>query len=508
MSDDAAYNDIDARIEAQLATTKVDALDDSHYLDAIPHPADAIVKKEDLSATPLAECGTRRIGRFSNEWWNSTEELAHIALAADSQPISRESVLLSVLVNATAHIPPALKLEGPPREGTPNLVAVFPATPGQGKGSSLDMARHLLPLPNGVETQALGSAEGFVKSFFRANSDEKDKTNPMVRHSSPVVLRVDEIGALIAQTGRSAAGGENLIAQIKQAVSGEALGFGYADVNKRLAVKPLSYRTGLLCGAVPARADALFNDLGGGLPERMTFALAMLNDIPTDDEIDHTPAKPGPLCWSPPRMSASDGLGSTNIIPVAADVRHRMKLERLESLREQRRDPAGNDMRPHAVYNRLRLATAFAWLHGETTVAMRWYDLGSDLEEISNETQRWLRNQIGKDKAAAAERRRTGEVTTAVAKAEAVAKVEERNLAAQAIKDAYRVYEIVKELGDTSPRDIRRRMRTRTDDRRADAIEHALESKWITEREEIRSGNPTQILSLGPVTPKSSAGTQ
>ena len=41
MSDDAAYNDIDARIEAQLATSETDSLNGYDGLDDVPHPADS-----------------------------------------------------------------------------------------------------------------------------------------------------------------------------------------------------------------------------------------------------------------------------------------------------------------------------------------------------------------------------------------------------------------------------------------------------------------------------------
>jgi len=433
--------------------------------------------------------------RLSEEWWQQTPVLEHIALAADSRVISREAVLATTLVNVAAHIPPALHLPGPPRRGAPNLIVITPARPGSGKGSAADCANVLVPPPVNTKRIPLGTAEGLVKTFFQKNPDKEDrKDRPSIRHRYPVIVRTDEIGVFIQQTGRASASGEGLVAQLKQMCSGETLGFGYATDDKRLIVDPLSYRAGMICGVAPAKAAPLFDDRGGGLPERMHFALAFAEHVPADDEIDLIPADPGPLQWSNPYKSNTTE--PFNEIRIDDDVLRTMELERLAQLRS---DYAGSDLDVHRTYNRLRLAIALAYLHGETAVTMMWHKMAEDVMCSSDSTRQWLLDQIND------EQRRTNAATDnryanrAVTVDEAVAKRQEARELERTLQGARKIWELVSDGRADTVASVRRLMRTFEGEDWEKALWYAIDAEWIVEDEEATTagGSPKRSLRLG-----------
>jgi hypothetical protein len=440
-------------------------------------------------------------GRLPDEWWQQTSQLAHIALAADSREIGREAVLVAVLVQVVAHIPPAIRLPGPPRDGAPNLLVVLTGPPGVGKGAAMDLAEYLVPAPTGTRRTPAGTAEGFVKSFFDPNPDQADrKLRPMVQHRSPVIVRSDEVGSLIQQMARQSASGEGLIAQWKKMISGEQLGFGYATPEKRVIVPSLSYRCGLIFGVVPAHAKVLFDDRGGGLPQRMLFAPATVEHLPADDDIP--PPDPAPMKWdSPWRPQPGTPSGVPNVVPVDDDVLERMRREALDLKRRVYAEEPGSDLETHRVYNRLRTATAIATLHEARSVSMQWLDLAEDVTAMSDQTSLWLLDRARVTAHSEAKTANDKHAAREVGAAEAVDRNREARQLERIVKGARRMWELVKQDRAHTVGEARRLMRRYEKDEIERCLGHAVDLDWLLEAAEPGQGSDKRTLSLGPVTP-------
>lgn len=437
--------------------------------------------------------------RLGNEFWQQTPQLAQIAQAADSRVISREAVLLAVLVNVAAHVPAMLQLPGPPRKGAPNLICIAAARPGAGKGSSADCANGLIPPPPTTKRIPLGTAEGFVKTFFELNPDKDErKERRLVRHYHPVIVRTDEIGVFVQQTGRQSASGEGLIAQLKQMCSGEALGFGYATDEKRLMVDPLSYRAGMICGVAPAKAAPLFDDRGGGLPERMIFSLAFPEFVPDDDAVRGIPCDPGLIPWRPPLRDDAELLRYS--IDIDDDVNAVMRLEHLAQIRA---DHVGSDLDVHRTYNRLRLAVCVAWLHGDTTVTMRWHLMAEDVMRSSDAARQWLLEQITAESRRADSAGDQRHASRAVTVADAIDRNNEARQTERTVKAARRLWELVNDKRADTVGDIRRLVRQFERDEFDRGLAHAIDIGWLveTEQETISGGAKARRLTLGEVRP-------
>lgn len=175
--------------------------------------------KSSSDAPPNVDAETGEIldtnGRLPATFWTERPELAHIAVAADSRMISREALLVVVLADIAAHIPPAIYLPGPPRLAVPNMIVGIIGNPGATKGGALDVADDVLPLPANAVRVPIGTGEGFARSFLHRNPDAADrKERPVIQHRHPVIVRCDEVSGFLAQTERS---GETVTDQLKKA---------------------------------------------------------------------------------------------------------------------------------------------------------------------------------------------------------------------------------------------------------------------------------------------------
>jgi hypothetical protein len=370
------------------------------------------------------------------------------------------------------------------------------APPGKGKGSSADAAAKLVSLPGNAVALPLGSSEGFVKSFFAKNPDKEDaKKRPLIRHAGPVLVRADEIGSLIQQFGRQSSSGQGLIAQLKQMCSGEVLGHGYAADDKRLIVDALTYRASLVCGVAPAKAASLFDDLGGGLPERMVFAIATAERVPDDDRVCLIPCDPGPLGWETPYVPTP-----SNAIVVDDDV---ARVIRLADLAQKRETYKGSELDVHRTYNTLRLAVPVAWLHGEQAVSMRWWEMAEQIMVTSDATRAWLRVLIDGEQAKlddAAGRRHASKTAKGTA---ASIEVEEAYKTKRTEAAARKIWQLVSDDRAETLSQSKRLMRSFDADQIDAGLGHALDLDWLVETEKgtTPGGSKKRLLTVGKSSP-------
>lgn len=231
--------------------------------------------------------------RLPDDFWTPPLHAA-VRDAAELVGVSAEGLMLTVLLLVLAHVPRSVTLPGP-RIGTVNALGCLVGHPGARKGTTFDRAMELLPPPPAARLHLLGTAQGFVKEFFRpttkAERDADPKLGNYLRHHDPVIIRTDEIATFASSTRKGSDNGERLLGELKRAVSGEELGSGYATDDKNLRVDALSYRVVGMLAVAPLKAEDLFADLGGGMPERFLFAAA----APTHSTpiIDPGPFVPG-----------------------------------------------------------------------------------------------------------------------------------------------------------------------------------------------------------------------
>ena len=448
-----------------------------------------------------AHVGDPQDRRLPDEWWQQTPQLTHLRNAADARAVGREALLLFALANAVLHVPPAFALPPPPRPGSPNLIVIQVARSGGGKGTNSDAADEVVPAPADALRFPLGTAEGFVKTFFHKNPaiDKEERAKfPLVQHTHAVRVNVDEIGAYFAQTGKNGsrnAPGEGLTAQLKQAVSGEYIGHGYATDEKRLICKPHTYRFALTCSTVPSKAEPLFSDTGGGLPERMLFAQASPATVP--DKWEDLPPFPGRLDWSPPWLAAAvDGE-----IQIDDDVRAEVLNRWLAARGED--NQTGDELDVHVDYLRLKLAIPLGGIHGVGRVTRQYFDMAGDIITMSTAVRAWLRACVTEERRSehgnADNRFAQRQATSAVATADALQARESNRI----LTAARKLWELARDGRADTISDARRLMRSFTPKELEAGVEHAVDHTWliVTAEDTTSGGSQARRISLGQSRP-------
>jgi hypothetical protein len=380
------------------------------------HPGDPLAKFT-MNGSLAQPDGTVLPERF----WKHPA-LAAVRDAALVVGVSPEALVLAVLAAVAAHIPPALVFPGK-RRGVPNLLVAVLAAPGIGKGTTLDRALELVPPPPGAVKYKPGTAQGLVKRFFEATTKAQQAADPnlaaWVRHKHPVILRVDEIGKYAAAA--AGASGQNFIAEIKSGVFGEGLGQSVATDEKNLQCEERSYRLVGLIGAAPGIAGPLFDDVDGGLPQRLLFAnllrpgqepsatLGAFDDMALDDDQadgggQYVPLNP--LVWKRP-------LPKPGQVGFADSGRVARRVAEMNSVRWGLLDA-------HVPYLTHAVATVLAYLDGRWLIQPADLTLAGDVVEVSRATRTELLVELDRVAATGARQKRDARISEAVATADAV----------------------------------------------------------------------------------------
>jgi hypothetical protein len=276
--------------------------------------------------------------------------LAHIRDYAQARRVGPWAVLGNILVRTVAAVPPRAVL--PPLTGgcaSLNLFVGIVGNPGDGKGAAERTAEETVDL--GYLTVAgVGSGEGLAHLFMR----RERKSGDLVQHSTAAILSVPEIDTLTAlTTGRS---GTTLLAELRKAWSGEALGFAYADPDKRLRVEPHTYRLCVVAGIQPGRAGPLLDAADAGAPQRFLWLPA------TDHQAPDNPPDPPDNRWEW-RQPVQPGSGRS-VLDVPDSARIAVDTHRLDQLRQT----GDNTLNGHSLLCRLKTSAALALLDSRTKI--------------------------------------------------------------------------------------------------------------------------------------------
>lgn len=322
------------------------------------------------------------------DFWESRDSLKLIFEASLARMVSPWAVMAGCAARVLALVPPAVTLPAIIGDGggSLNWFGALADKSGGGKSSALSTARWLVapPVPllpgnlapaDSVFEAGVGSGEGMIGQFYRP--PEKKGDPPRIRQS--VMFVADEVDNLTAMGQRQ---GSTTLSTIRTAFSGGTLGFSYITRGRDVHIPAHGYRMTMVINVQPERAGALFEDAGGGTPQRIMWFPAndpRISVERADHERDFPPL-PLPTAMalesSYPRVKGHLG------IPVEA-------LTTLLHNREQQGQGRTSALDGHALFSREKFAYALALMDGRMVMNLEDWRLSGIAAEVSRRTREW-----------------------------------------------------------------------------------------------------------------------
>jgi hypothetical protein len=324
----------------------------------------------------------RPIAEINKEFWFWPDRLALLAIFdfARARRVSPWALLGEVLLRVVVATPPAVQL--PALVGgnaSLNLFAGIVGRSGQGKGTATAAARDVIDVGRQITGKGIGSGEGLVKLFGKA-----DKNGEVERISYAELLSIYEIDSFGAQQSRS---GATIGAELRKTYSGEPIGFAYADGTKRVLIEAHSYRLCVSAGIQPGRGAVLLDDADSGTPQRFVWLPATDPDAP-----DIRPDEPAPLQWTrPAKLDLPDDLQVPFVMDVCETAKDIIDTARLARLRGD-----GDALDGHALLTRLKVAAALAILSERSGVTDDDWTLAGLVMEVSDQTRESVAAELRK----------------------------------------------------------------------------------------------------------------
>lgn len=317
---------------------------------------------------PAPDDGTEStLEHIEEDFWTARPELQLIYQAALSRMASPWAVLACCTARVLCLIPPAVTL--PPvigDQGSLNWFAALSAKSGGGKGAAMAVAKQLIH--HDILIRPIGSGEGMIEVYQR-NRKADDDTPPVIA----VMFSVDEIDSLGAMGGRS---GQTTMSVLRSGFSGESLGYSYRG-RQSDTVPAHTYRMTLVAAVQPARAGVLFEDAGGGTPQRFMWFPARDKRI-----TEHPPEWPTDRRGEPQilaTMSTRDIAAAVGNIDIPDEVAAEIRRARAASM-------SGDDnaLDGHALFAREKLAYALAVMNARTAITSEDWRLATIASRVSD----------------------------------------------------------------------------------------------------------------------------
>jgi hypothetical protein len=418
------------------------------------------------------------------ELFSSSPILQHIQQAAYARLVSSSALLCWVLGRVLAEIPPCVMLPSVIGSDAPlNLGFALVGPSGAGKSVLMRVSAELL---DGVDQQELqigpGSGEGLIEAYLEAVPGTKNKT--LIAKPSRI-LEVDEIDRLGAVNERR---GSTMFPLIRTAMSGGALKTNNATADRTRSVEDGSYRLVAFVGVQPERSGTLLNDANAGTPQRFVWASVIDSTLP-----EAIVEWPGPLDWKLPSTFNTWGNSiSTIYIDYPEEVKAEVRRTRWEVIQGMSEDP----LESHKLLTRLKLAAAFAILHGQTKITKLWWDAAKLLSDHSFEVQKMCLDEL--EKARTAQVRAKGKETAIQTEAMEYELGEREEQARLKVRE--RALEILAESNGNGLQwtDLSRRINTSIRKSFTPAMEE-LEEEGLIKIEEVKTAaRPKRIIHLLP----------
>lgn len=212
-----------------------------------------------------------------DDFWEYSEELSLVRKFAYYHIGSPWAYLGSIMARAVASVPYNVVLPAiiGDRVSSGLYVAVV-GDPGHGKDSSGVASNRLMPCD--AYTARLGSGEGITHqyAYTEKGSSELNWTQRSILFES------SEAETLKALKDRNSS---TLMGELRSAWMGQAIGFGYSDVRKRLMLPALSYRLSLIASFTPSMGDVILDGISEGTPQRFLFMPTHDAGLPDEDKV-------------------------------------------------------------------------------------------------------------------------------------------------------------------------------------------------------------------------------
>lgn len=337
-----------------------------------------------------------------DEFWQARPELAHIHAFARARRASPWGTLGVVLTRVVACVEPSYVL--PPIVGgdaSLNLFVGIVGPSGAGKGVAEAAGADAVKVDEDkFDIWKLGSGQGLAHGYAR-----RDRGG-VTQHTTSVLFSMAEVDHMVGLSGQQ---GSTLLPELRSAWMGERLGHLYVDPTKRVPVEPHKYRATLIVGIQPGRAGVLLDDKDGGTPQRFVWLPAIDRHAP-----DHHPVEPEPLRWHRPQSLpwVFNGRGRLTVCQQARRVIDEARLARLRG--------HGDALDGHALFNRLKVATALALLSGRCDVSDDDWKLSATVMAKSDATRQHVVEVLDAKAAEANKARAEAEATRTVVVTERV----------------------------------------------------------------------------------------
>lgn len=319
------------------------------------------------------EADTAALESLEDNFWDSREHLNLIYTAALAQMAAPWAVLACCIARLLALTPPTLRLPAlVGGEGSLNWFGAITAKSGGGKGAAMAVAEQLV-ISDDVYVRGAGSGEGMIEAFRRASEGNEVES---------ILFSIDEVDSLASLKDRS---GQTTMSVIRSGFSGETLGYTYRGRAKE-AVAKHTYRMTMLVSVQPDRAAALFDDAGGGTPQRFQWFVGR------DKRITAHPA-PWPTHKGQPKriplISRNDFSRAAGIITIPEEVRDTVREARAASM-------SGDDnaLDGHALYCREKAAFGLALIDGRTNINDEDWKLSGIVAAVSQWTREGVQRKL------------------------------------------------------------------------------------------------------------------
>lgn len=404
-----------------------------------------------------------------DSFWNARPALRHIRQAAHARARSADAVLGCVLARISALTHPSVRI--PPIVGTSSALNIYTALvgpSGTGKSSAKSVACQLLPTnnPRIGDDLPVGSGEGLIEAYLGLVDEEgpDGKRRKIKRQTRDGIFAFLDEGQALAELGNRK--GATLLPILRQMWTGGTAGTLNASTETNRQLKECTYAFGLVIGFQPEMAAGLLDDHIGGTPQRFDWVNATDPTIP-----DNAPEWPGPLPFTQPDIYP----GEHGQLAIAGTI---VAHIRRQNLAVSRGETILDNLDSHANLGQLKVAAALALLDNRREITDEDWELAGTYRQHSHLTREILLETI-----AIAERRREEAHTARLLRRE------------QAVTDDAANHAIEKMAGSIT-RHIRRNtceggctrrcitQATASRDRQLasidDAIEHAIQLRWIT----------------------------
>lgn len=309
-----------------------------------------------------------------DEFFSATNELATIHAWARARYAAPWAVFFAVLLRVAASVSPHVQLPGViGGRASLNLLCAFVAPSGGGKGISDKVARMAWPAP--IVELPLGSGEGIAETFT-----QRGKESPDNERTTNAIFNCPEIDIL---TGLESRQGSTILGTLKSFAMGEQLGSTNASKANSRNVPAHSYRGCLSVGAQPGHTGVIFNDVTGGTPQRLLWALTIDPTMPAEPTAD-----PKPLDHHLPGLLTrrhDDPDIVTEIVYGPDEIRQTIIAAHLARQRGE-----GGALDGHWMLTRLKVAGVLAIMHHRTVVSDLDWQLSAMVMANSDRTRDWI----------------------------------------------------------------------------------------------------------------------